>query len=115
MTRSAIAKLCAYHWPGNVRELENTVERARVLAPGGIIDEADIDFQGRPEAAAAHWADRAPLEEGWRTCIETLEKSLLERAMTTASGNKSKAAELLKIHRRLLYEKLRDYGFQADE
>jgi len=115
MTPSALAKLCAYHWPGNVRELENTIERARMLARGGIIDEAEIDLQNNLNFATANWADRAPLEEGWRTCIEALEKSLIARAMTTASGNKSKAAELLKIHRRLLYEKLREYGLQPDE
>ncbi|MBV9082368.1 MAG: hypothetical protein JOZ62_06830 [Acidobacteriaceae bacterium] len=34
--------------------------------------------------------------------------------MIAANGNKSKAAELLKMHRRLLYEKVREYGLQAD-
>jgi DNA-binding NtrC family response regulator len=115
ITPAGLAKLCAYHWPGNVRELENTVERARVLARAGIIDEPDIDLQTKFESTLLGWAERAPLEEGWRACIETLEKSLIERAMITANGNKSKAAELLKIHRRLLYEKLREYGLQSDE
>lgn len=114
MTAAALQKLCAYHWPGNVRELENTVERARVLAPAGIIDDAQIDLQPRSDLAATTWADRAPLEEGWKNCVAALEKSLAERAMISAGGNKSKAAELLKIHRRLLYEKLREYGLQAD-
>jgi two-component system NtrC family response regulator len=91
------------------------VERARVLARAGIIDEPDIDLQAKFESTLLSWAERAPLEEGWRACIETLEKSLIERAMITANGNKSKAAELLKIHRRLLYEKLREYGLQSDE
>lgn len=114
MTPAALRKLCAYHWPGNVRELENTVERSRVLAPSGIVDEAQIDLQPRPEIAATSWADRAPVEEGWKHCVVTLEKSLVERAMIHAGGNKSKAADLLKIHRRLLYEKLREYGLKAD-
>jgi two-component system, NtrC family, response regulator AtoC len=114
MTSAALRKLCAYHWPGNVRELENTVERSRVLAPSGIIDEAEIDLQPRPEVAAISWADRAPVEEGWKHCIAMLEKSLIERAMILAGGNKSKAADLLKIHRRLLYEKLREFGLKAD-
>jgi two-component system response regulator AtoC len=114
MTSAALQKLCAYHWPGNVRELENTVERSRVLAPSGIIDEAEIDLQPRPEVAAISWADRAPVEEGWKHCIAMLEKSLIERAMILAGGNKSKAADLLKIHRRLLYEKLREFGPKAD-
>jgi DNA-binding NtrC family response regulator len=114
MTPAALRKLCAYHWPGNVRELENAVQRARVLAPGGIIDDAEIDLQPRAESTTTSWADRAPLEEGWKNCLAALERSLVERAMILAGGNKSKAAELLKIHRRLLYEKLREYGLQAD-
>ncbi len=114
MTPAALRKLCAYHWPGNVRELENTVQRARVLAPGGIIDDVEIDLQPRTESITTSWADRAPLEEGWKNCLASLERSLVERAMILAGGNKSKAAELLKIHRRLLYEKLREYGLQAD-
>ena len=114
MTPAALRKLCAYHWPGNVRELENTVERARVLAPGGIVDDAEIDLQPKPELVPLRWADRAPLEGGWKNCLTTLEKSLIERAVILSGGNKSKAAELLKIHRRLLYEKLREYGLQAD-
>jgi Nif-specific regulatory protein len=56
MTPTALRKLCAYHWPGNVRELENTVERARVFAPSGIMDEAEIDLQPKPEIAATNWA-----------------------------------------------------------
>ena len=114
MTPAALQKLCAYHWPGNVRELENTVERARVLAPSGIIDEAEIQLQRRPDSASVSWAERAPIEEGWKRCMATLEKCLVERAMALAGGNKSKAAETLQIHRGLLYEKLREYGLKAD-
>ena len=85
-----------------------------MLAHSSIIDETDIDLQSTPDAGLSSWGDRAPLEEGWKACIENLEKSLVERAMIAANGNKSKAAELLKMHRRLLYEKVREYGLQAD-
>ncbi len=44
--------------------------------------------------------------------LSELEKSLVERALRQAEGNKSKAAELLGIHRRLLYEKMRAYGIE---
>jgi DNA-binding protein Fis len=58
----------------------------------------------------AGWSAQAPVEAGWQTNLSALEKSLVERALRQAEGNKSKAAELLGIHRRLLYEKLREYG-----
>jgi DNA-binding NtrC family response regulator len=110
ITADALQKLCAHHWPGNIRELENTIERARVLAPGGIIDAAEIQLQQRSENTSVAWADGAPVEEGWKHCLATVEKALVEKAMAISGGNKSKAAELLGIHRRFLYEKLREYG-----
>lgn len=114
LTGGALQKLCAYHWPGNVRELENMVERARVLAPGGIIDEAEIQLQQWSEKMGTNWTERIPIEDGWKQCLAALEKAMVERAMTLAGGNKSKAAELLGIHRRFLYEKLREYGLIPD-
>lgn len=56
------------------------------------------------------WAARAPVESGWEANFTELEKSLVERALLQAEGNKSKAADLLGIHRRLLYEKMRRHG-----
>jgi two-component system NtrC family response regulator len=47
--------------------------------------------------------------------IELLEQALIERALAAAQGNKSKAADSLGIHRRLLYEKLRQYGLEVKE
>jgi sigma-54 dependent transcriptional regulator, flagellar regulatory protein len=114
MTPAALQKLCAHNWPGNVRELENTVERARVLAPAGVIDAAEIQLAQRLDSIPGHWADAVPIEGGWKKCVAILERSMVERAMTFAGGNKSKAAEILGIHRRFLYEKLREFGMMAE-
>lgn len=114
MTPAALQKLCAHNWPGNVRELENTVERARVLAPAGVIDAAEIQLAQRVDSMPVHWADAVPLEGGWKKCVATLERSMVERAMMLAGANKSKAAGILGIHRRFLYEKLREFGMMAE-
>jgi DNA-binding NtrC family response regulator len=45
---------------------------------------------------------------------EILEKALVVRALRQAGGNKTRAAEILAVHRRLLYEKLREYGLESD-
>ena len=58
------------------------------------------------------WSAQAPLEAGWQTNLSALERSLVERALRQAEGNRSRAAELLGIHRRLLYEKLRQYKIE---
>jgi two-component system response regulator AtoC len=113
ITPQALVMLDGYHWPGNVRELENTIERALVLAREGIVTKTEIQLRAPSERISPHWTDQAPLEIGWQANLSKLEKSLVERALRQAEGNKSKAAELLGIHRRLLYEKMREYGIES--
>jgi len=116
ITASALAILCGHHWPGNVRELENTIARAVVLARGNVIDQNDILLlDDKPGSKAGHWTDLVPLQNGWKENVELLERALMERALGAAQGNKSKAADILGIHRRLLYEKLRQYGVDPKE
>lgn len=102
----------AFQWPGNVRELENTIERALVLAREGIVTVDQIELRPVQSKPGAGWAEQAPLEAGWQTNLAELEKSLVERALRQSEGNKSKAAELLGIHRRLLYEKIKEYKLE---
>jgi two-component system NtrC family response regulator len=116
MTLAALSLLCDYHWPGNVRELENTIARALVLARGNLIACSQIQLlDNGQENRRQNWADLAPLRNGRKESVESLERSLVERASKEASGNKSKAAEVLGIHRRLLYEKLRQYGLERKD
>jgi two-component system response regulator AtoC len=113
MAAPALALLCDHHWPGNVRELENVVARALVLARSGVITEHEIQLQTRPDSQTK-WTDLVPLEDGLKANTESLGKALVERALRQAGGNKTRAAEILGIHRRLLYEKLREYGLESD-
>jgi two-component system NtrC family response regulator len=53
-----------------------------------------------------------PLEEGFHTAVAKLERRLIERALAAAGGNRTRAAELLDINRRLLYDKLREHGLE---
>ena len=110
ITPSTLALLCDYHWPGNVRELENVIERALVLARSGVITENEIQLKARPEEVDSDWTSFAPLEDGLKTNIAVLERALIERALRQAQGNKTRTAEILGVHRRLLYEKIREHG-----
>jgi len=113
MSPGALNLLCDYHWPGNVRELENTVERAAVLAKSGFVDESDIQL--RPVSRnETDWTDQIPLAHGWKTNLALAEKAMILRALRMAAGNKSKAAEILAIHRRLVYDKMHEYGINED-
>ncbi len=105
----ALALLLAHDWPGNVRELENVITRALVLAPGGIISADAIEL--RSAASAGHnWLAAVPLEEGYWPLVRQLERHILTAALARAAGNKAEAARLLGIQRRLLYDKLREFG-----
>jgi DNA-binding NtrC family response regulator len=110
ITTQALTMLSEYHWPGNVRELENAIERGIVLAREGVVTENEIELRPAQSNSDGGWAAQAPVEAGWETNFAELEKSLVERALLQAEGNKSKAADLLGIHRRLLYEKMRRHG-----
>ena len=96
-------------WPGNVRELEHAIERAVVLHRGGALLPEHFT---PPAAGAGDPFDAAPLEEGFHALVSRLERRLIERALLEAGGNRSRAAEVLKIHRRLLYDKLREFGLE---
>ena len=110
ITPAAMTALVDYAWPGNVRELENAIERALVLTRDGIVTELEIDLHRPQDQPAKDWAGQAPLETGWQANVAALEKSMIARALLRAEGNKSRAAEILGIHRRLLYEKMREHG-----
>jgi DNA-binding NtrC family response regulator len=87
-----------------------TIERALMLAREGIVTKSEIQLRPPSERINPRWTDQVPLEVGWQANLSELEKALVERAVRQAQGNKSKAAELLGIHRRLLYEKMREFG-----
>jgi DNA-binding NtrC family response regulator len=112
LTAPALALLCDHHWPGNVRELENVVERTLVLARSSVITEEEIQLRARPEPVDRSWPFMAPLEDGLRANIALLERVLVKRALRQAQGNKTRAAEILGVHRRLLYEKIREYELE---
>jgi DNA-binding NtrC family response regulator len=114
ISQAAMQLLCEYHWPGNVRELENTVERAAMLARGGMIDVPDIQLLP-VSRSVQNWTDLIPIANGWRKNLADAERAMLVRALSLAQGNKTKAAELLGINRRLIYEKMREYEISDAE
>jgi two-component system, NtrC family, response regulator AtoC len=97
-------------WQGNVRELEHCMERALILSRSGIILRDHVEVSEPLQAEDP--IDSFSLEDGLHGAVAKLEQQLIEKALTNAAGNRTKAAEILKINRRLLYDKLRDYGLE---
>ncbi len=107
--------LMAYAWPGNVRELENMMERAVVLSQGGEIGLRHLPQEILLKAPSVNLASVDDDEEDLdlEAGVAKLEKRLLNKALAQSSGNKAKAARLLKISERTLWYKLNKYGLKA--
>ena len=102
----ALKAIQAYPWPGNIRELENRINGAVIMAEGKYIGADDL---GLP-------ADSPELE--WlnlRSARQRAESEAIRQALAVASGNLSKAAELLGITRPTLYDLLDKNGINVPD
>lgn len=89
-----------YHWPGNVRELRNVIHYAKTMATDAVIQRDDLPHQLQS-------TEPYPLHEG---SLKDHEKTLILKALQEAHDNKKRAAEILNISRKTLYNKLEKYG-----
>jgi len=116
IAQDARRALLDYHWPGNVRELRNILERAAILADGGLIVAEHFAFRpSAPRAAVAATASHADEPDAAQpppADLKAVERSLIERAMAEARFNKSRAARQLGLTRAQLYAKLKRYGLE---
>ena len=114
ITPEALEALSRYDFPGNVRELEHIIGRSAVHAAGRAITadqvQAELAKLASPPEKELTLAEL--LNKPYHEALAFLEKGLLRRAMRQADGNKSEAARILEINRRLLYEKLTLYGLR---
>lgn len=94
--------LLSYHWPGNLRQMKNIVKRATLLAQGSFITllELGTELLEAPVSTGASMALRN----------EETEKEHILEALRQTGNNKSKAAQLLDIDRKTLYNKLKLYN-----
>ena len=103
----AMRRLEAYHWPGNVRELRNVIERAVILAKGDFIETKHLPPLSSDRRAAV--AASAPGSEVMLTpgmTVDEAEQKLILATLDAASGNKTRAAEMLGISLKTLHNKL---------
>lgn len=95
----ALKLLEAHHWSGNLRELRNVVRRAALFASGERITPGDLPVFSEPKTE-----DLALRPDN--------EKEQIEAALHKARGNKTRAAQLLKVDRKTLYNKMHLYGIK---
>ena len=119
-------------WPGNIRELQNNIERAMIACSGSRLELQDFTKFGRDklkletegdevpgtgEAGGWRWSDRSTTEKEMLSdnvplnqIKDNSEREAILQALEACKGNKTKAAERLRISRTLLYRKMKKYG-----
>jgi transcriptional regulator with GAF, ATPase, and Fis domain len=106
ITVEARVALENYAWPGNVRELKSTIQRAALLAPGGVIDADQVQFAKAPSPGPVTEIAQSPSP----ITVDTDERRRIQDALDRVGGNQTDAAKLLGISRRTLIKRLDRYG-----
>jgi len=96
----SITSLQTYSWPGNLRQLKNTIRRAALLAKNDFISQSDLD----PDVLQIYCP---PTDNAISLKDEKTEKERILAALKQCNYNKSKAAHILGIDRKTLYNKLK--------
>jgi DNA-binding NtrC family response regulator len=105
----ALRVLCEQPWPGNVRQMQNVLARAAILTRGRLILLEDLRLvPSEPPRAAPH-----------SLCLKEIlaetERRVIEEALTQARWNRTRAAELMGISRRQLFDKIQEYGLHTPD
>ena len=101
----------SYSWPGNVREINNLIERCMIRCKDDTIkieDLQDSAIKLTRDQAKVDFSSENPLEQ----VRNEAEKMAIKKALEMTGGNRSKAAEMLKISRTALYDKIKKFSMQ---
>ena len=91
-----------YHWPGNLRELQNVIKRAVLLTSGDMVEKAALPKEVYKSKESNVKVDNFSKAD--------YEKEQIVKALKQSNFNKSKAAKLLQITRKTLYNKINHYN-----
>lgn len=97
--------LVAYPWPGNVRELRNVVEALLITCPHDTVMPKCL-----PERLLRDHAIRTAISIPVGSTIHAAERLMIDYTLKSTGGNKSRAAHILGVSRKYLYDRLREYG-----
>jgi two-component system response regulator AtoC len=109
MSPESLAKLSGYHWPGNVRELRNCMQRAYILS------DQQIDVSTLLPAGTARQNDGLTLSVPVGTSLADADRKLIFATLELCQGVKKRAADVLGISLKTLYNRLEEYGHAKEE
>jgi DNA-binding NtrC family response regulator len=98
----------AHPWPGNVRQLRNVIERALIVCEGRMIRKNDLPEDFR----SATSPDGGFVKIRLGSSLDEVEKEMISRTLEFTGGNKTRAADVLGVSAKTLYNKLERFGQQ---
>ncbi len=104
VSAEVMAELINYEWPGNVRELENLIERAMILSDSDIIQKVE---PGGNKSGNSTQLNGLLNNFSFDEAKQVVENAFIDKALSEAGGNRTKAAKVLGISRRSLLYKLK--------
>ncbi|MPR32748.1 sigma-54-dependent transcriptional regulator [Salmonirosea aquatica] len=123
-TDDVIMDFMTYEWPGNLRELKNVIKRSTLLTNGEYIEEKALpfeiaNFQKLREMDEEFGTLPAPQPQAdldpnpsLKTVANEAEYDMIMQVLRQVNYNKSKAARLLNIDRKTLYNKMKQFDMQ---
>lgn len=109
ISQSALELLCKYDYKGNIRELENILEQASIITVDATIKNTDLTIY---KESGADITKKEDFNINGDKPLSEIEKIYILKVMEKTGGNKQKAAEILKIDRKTLYKKLKEYKIE---
>jgi DNA-binding NtrC family response regulator len=108
VSKKALDLLISHSWPGNVRELRNVLEYAAIMVSDELIRPEHLRLSSQPSSASASPSSNGTVEFNISLLAEELSldavvSRVLESALQRCHGNKSRAAALLKVNRKMFY------------
>jgi len=108
LTPEALESLLRLPWPGNVRELANLMEQFSLLYPGQQILQRHIPHVSSNSHQLGTIFEKITVGMPLKEAMAEFEKRYIERVLHATGGRKSRAAEILGLSRKSLWEKLRE-------
>jgi two-component system, NtrC family, response regulator AtoC len=107
---AALETLAEWDWPGNVRELRNVIERAMIFTDGPALKRSDLPSLGRRDGGPARGGETKAFELPKGLTLADAEREYIRLTLEVTDGDIQRAAEILGISRKNLWEKRKKHG-----
>ena len=112
ISNDAVKIFTKYSWPGNVRELQNVIESAVVMANAETLEISDFPEEISNSDINRSFDYNLPFRDAKKIVVDTFERNFVSRKLAENSGNISKTAEALGMHRQSLQQKIKDLNMK---